>query len=289
MTDAIRRIDAAWRRMRRGALRKLASGKRGRKTLIDMMDPAVLAVTLDCGDHRLSFSPHELIGRRIFAHGDFDRDNVRQVIAILAERGLLDERRRAVLELGANIGTQTVYFCLSERFDKIVSVEPDPRNLMLLRRNVVENGFGGLVEIIEAAAGDSDGSIELFRSHGNHGDSSIVRSRHDAGSITVPMRRVDEIVSTSDIGPQEIALVWMDIEGAEPAACRSMAELMAARVPIMMEYSPLMYGAEGHAEFRAFLASFYDDAMLFRRGQITPIKVADIPDGPEQFDLLLLP
>ncbi len=46
-----------------------------------------------------------------------------------------------LLEIGANIGTHTVYFAVTGRFGRIVSVEPDPRNLSFLRKNVALNGI----------------------------------------------------------------------------------------------------------------------------------------------------
>jgi FkbM family methyltransferase len=44
-----------------------------------------------------------------------------------------------LLEIGGNIGTQTVYFALSGAYSRIVSIEPDPRNFPLLQLNIRQN------------------------------------------------------------------------------------------------------------------------------------------------------
>ncbi|MDR7219757.1 FkbM family methyltransferase [Aminobacter aminovorans] len=96
----------------------------------------VTSMTMKFDDHFMSFSPNEYIGRSIFLSGDFDRKLADELVAFLSRRGYLPGSGATVLEIGANIGTQTVYFCRSGKVAKVIAVEPDPRNLSLIRRNV---------------------------------------------------------------------------------------------------------------------------------------------------------
>ena len=79
----------------------------------------------------------------------------------------------------------------------------------------------------------------------------------------------------------------MDIEGYEPLACRSMEALLARKVPLYMEFSPVFYGQDQTAAFVQFLAGFYEDCLIFREDDIAPAKVKDIPVNGKQFDVLL--
>ena len=80
--------------------------------MINAIGPRVQTMTLDCGDHVMTFAPGDYIGKKIFRKGHFERDHVDRLLAILKERQLLREGS-TLLELGGNIGTQTIYFALS--------------------------------------------------------------------------------------------------------------------------------------------------------------------------------
>jgi FkbM family methyltransferase len=287
MSHFFRRYERRLRAARGDLLRWSFSGRQGRKLAMETLRPEVCAVTLDCGDHIISFSPHELVGRRIYADGDFDRARVAAVLDRLAAEGRLS-RPMIVLDIGANIGTQTLYFCLSGRVDRVVAVEPDPRNLFLLKRNVCENGFEGVVHIVPAAIGDFDGEAPFYRSPSNHGQSSLIDQGQGLEPVTVRVRPMATILAEAGIQTEAVGLVWMDIEGAEPMACRSMEALMARRVPLMMEYSPDIYGPGATRDFIALLARHYERCVYFGREAVRELKVNEMPTCGRQADVLML-
>ncbi|ATU95932.1 methyltransferase (plasmid) [Phyllobacterium zundukense] len=258
----------------------------GRELLINAIGPRVLTMTVDCGDHMMSFSPTDYIGKKIFRKGNFERDHVDRLLAILRERQLLREVS-TLLELGGNIGTQTVYFALSAAFSRIVSVEPDPRNFELLRTNIAQNKLEDLVTLVNSAAGESEGQLDFFQHRNNYGKSSAFRHSATDRKIVVPVRPVSNILADTGTTLDEVGLVWMDIEGYEPLACRSMESLLARRVPLYMEFSPVFYGPEQTANFVDYLSRFYEDCLIFREDDITSAKVKNIPVTEQQFDLLL--
>ena len=124
------------RKVRNNLARRFFDTRYGRNLLINSLGPRVQTMTIDCGDHVMSLSPGDYIGKKIFRKGHFEREHVDRLLAILKERRLLRDGT-TLLELGGNIGTQTIYFALSGQFARIVSVEPDPRNFDLLRTNVI--------------------------------------------------------------------------------------------------------------------------------------------------------
>ena len=62
-------------------------------------------------------------------------------------------RCTTILEIGANIGSSTIPF-LQETSCRVVAIEPVPRNLALLEKNLKQNGFANRVIVIQRAIAD---------------------------------------------------------------------------------------------------------------------------------------
>ena len=276
------------RKWRNRVARRILSPRTGREMLVNAISPRVLTMTADCGDHLLTFSPHDYIGRKIYRKGHFERENVDRLLAILRQRNLL-KQDAVLLELGGNIGTQTLYFALSKAFRHIVTVEPDPRNFRLLKTNIDQNAMGDRITAINSAAGESEGALDFFLHRDNHGKSSALRQSDRDIAITVPVKPVTAILAEAAITPEEIGLIWMDIEGYEPVAARSMQPLLERRVPFYMEFSPVFYGPDGSKAFIDHLAKFYANCIVFFEDRQVEMKVTAMPADIEQFDVLLLP
>ncbi|MBB2862786.1 UNVERIFIED_ORG: FkbM family methyltransferase [Rhizobium etli] len=235
------------RKARNAAASRFFDTRFGRRLLIENIGPRVVSMTVNAGDHLMTFSPADYIGRKVFRKGHFERDAVDRLIVILRERGLL-RKDATLLEIGGNIGTQTVYFALSNTYAKIVSIEPDPRNFPLLELNIRQNRLEEKVRLVNCAAGERDGEIDFFLNRNNHGKSSAIRQSPTDTKISVPVKPVSEILADLSIDPAAIGLVWMDIEGYEPVACRSMQPLLSRRVPLHMEFTPLFYGPRAYLD-----------------------------------------
>lgn len=273
-------------------MKRLFSSPRGRKMLLDFLPAEVCALTLDLGDHRLTVAANDLIGRHVFAHGGFARESVGTVCRILDENGLLAPVDNTLLEIGANIGTQTVYFGMTRRFGRIVAIEPDPDNLALLRQNVAQNGLTDRTFIFPCAAGDEAGTLALRRVQGNSGNASLVHPEAVGNDVVmVAVRPVGDILADAGIDAASISLVWMDIEGYEPVAIRSMSGLLERKVPIFLEYSPESYGADQVLAFTALLGRHYSRCIIFDAGGSGGREAAprDLPMIRKQCDVLMLP
>ncbi|MCS3743139.1 FkbM family methyltransferase [Rhizobium sp. BK661] len=278
------------RKARNAVLTRLFDTRTGRRLLIENIGPRVVSMTVDAGDHLMTFSPADYIGRKVFRKGHFERQHVDRLLAVLRERGL-SHQPSCLLEIGGNIGTQTVYFALSGAYRRIVSMEPDPRNVELLRKNIDQNGLDGTVTVVNCAAGATTGRIDFFMNENNHGKSSAFRKSPSDRKISVPVRPVTEVLQELLINPADIGLVWMDIEGYEPVACRSMTPLLSRRVPFYMEFTPLFYGPQQTGEFVEMLAGYYETCLVFFDDEQLPreMRVVDLPGGVEQYDILFLP
>lgn len=240
----------------------------------------IVLVTRQFADHRLVFSPHELVGRHLFRNGQYQRALADRVLEIIGQ-----PFGKTLLELGANIGTHSVYLTRQGHFDRLICVEPAPNNIHLLKQNLALNGLAEKTSVIECAVGDRDGTVDFYFDEKNFGASSM--TDHGGTSVQVPLRRVDGILQDLDVSPEEIGLVWMDIEGAEPDAIRSMGEIVDQGVPILMEYVPGRYDRAKVSEMTEYLARSYRRCIVFD-GKSE--KQADIRELPEDtYDILLLP
>lgn len=169
------------------------------------------------------------------------------------QTALLGERLRpgmTFVDGGAHVGYFT---CQAARLvgprGLVLAFEPAPRNFELLRANVWRNGFGNVV-CFPWALGDETGLVPLRLSPTNTGD-----HRLDAGGEG-PLVRVARLDDVLAIRPP-VDVVKLDVQGAEEAALRGMAALLAGSpdVLVLVELSPADACAAG-SDPRALLG-FY--------------------------------
>lgn len=124
-----------------------------------------------------------------------------------------------ILDCGANCGFATAFFKLLYPDAQITAFEPSPSSCELLRRNVAENHFKN-VEIVEAACGGSDGTLDF-----------VVSERLSLISSTNPARGAGQTASVCVVplsrwvGPR-VDLLKLDVEGSEHEV---LAELIESR------------------------------------------------------------
>ena len=107
-------------------------------------------LTMQCGDEIFTFQPRELIGRTLYVEGEWQRKSVFDAAEILKANNL-QRGRTCVVELGANIGTQSVYLLKTGLFDRLLAVEAHPDNHLLLQRNLIQNGFADRATAVHVA------------------------------------------------------------------------------------------------------------------------------------------
>jgi FkbM family methyltransferase len=119
---------------------------------------------------------------------------------------------KRILDLGANIGMGTIFLGRQFPESQIICVEPDPRNLPLLERNLLENSIDST--IVKGAVGPTSGSLMLR--FGDNPTCSALESSpmHDLQqAVQVDVVTVPEIMS--DEGWDSIDFLKIDIEGSE--------------------------------------------------------------------------
>jgi FkbM family methyltransferase len=150
-----------------------------------------------------------------------------------------------VLDIGANIGyTSLVFAHASDAAYKVHSFEPEEFNFRLLDRLARSRQAQGRIVPVHAAAGDQDGSIELWRNQNHHGDHRVVTAHFReiqavGASVRVPMLRIDTFVERQ--GPSfPVRFIKVDVQGYELPVCQGMQRTLESNpgAVLALEYAP---------------------------------------------------
>lgn len=143
-----------------------------------------------------------------------------------------------LVDLGANIGMTSIWLSKNYPFSEVIAVEPDPKNVALLRDNFRLNAISG--QILQAAIGPYEGTARFqFDEISNLGRVS------EQGSL-VRMISVDAIFKMFSL--TKIALMKIDIEGGEQALFDGPTEWLARTNAIIIEFHPALVDCSRIAE-----------------------------------------
>lgn len=161
------------------------------------------------GELRAEVDFAERVSRHLYMFGIIEP----AIEAVL--RGILQEGN-VVFDVGANFGYFSLVAgqCVGKR-GVVIAFEPDPRNLVRLRRNIALNGFDQ-VEVSPLGVFDQIGTLTFHMAaveEDNMGTSSLIAAREGRQKMEVSVTTLDTFVQ--DRGIERIDLIKMDIEGAE--------------------------------------------------------------------------
>lgn len=129
-----------------------------------------------------------------------------------------------IFDLGSNIGYYAVLQALIlENHCEIYCVEPDPRNVPLLERNLSETGISSIVSFEHCAIADYEGEGALAMM-GRTNLSKLETRSADLPSLAPPLTPVvvHDFVNYLRRISKPVGVVRMDIEGGEIAVFRSL-------------------------------------------------------------------
>jgi FkbM family methyltransferase len=215
--------------------------------------------------------------------GWYEHESIR-VVETLVQPGMV------ALDVGAHIGYYTLR--LARRVGssgRVLALEPHAPTFRLLAENLPPARFPN-VELVPVAAGDTPGEALLveFMGSGKHSfyDVSVLDAEYRARGTKVAVRvaRIDDLMR--ERGLHQVHFVKLDIEGAEQAALRGMAEVLAASpvVAAIVEYNSRAIDAAGSSpeEFVADLKGLgFDLVTLEESGAVgdLPADPRDLPDS----------
>ncbi len=138
-----------------------------------------------------------------------------------------------VLDIGGNIG----YYALLEAQQlgiggRVYALEPDPRNLELLRQNIVLNSWLNRVNVFPYAASDHNHKDSFYLAERTN-VSGFVKTKNTIGQVEVDYRRLDD-----EPWINKIDFIRMDLEGYECHVLRGLRQFLSQTtkpVKIMLE------------------------------------------------------
>jgi FkbM family methyltransferase len=247
------------RALRRAILEPLLVGKPVlRDTVMHALADRGHLVYCQNGDVSFFVDPSDrVVGAWLMWHGGYQRREIDKAITVLAENGRLSADA-VFVDIGANIGTHTVYALRSGQFTRAVAFEPEPKNARLLAMNMEANGVANVVTVVPKAAGEATGTATLYLHPRNKGAHALGRSPSVDGQeqFEVPVVRVEDVLAECGV-EERVGLLWVDVEGHELHVMRGLKRLLARGVPISFEYTPQQHSDEAKREITALLGAHY--------------------------------
>lgn len=149
-----------------------------------------------------------------------------------------------VCDVGANFGYYVaMYGKLMNNSGFIYAIEPDPRNVEYLRKNIALNGMTERVQIDPIAISDHDSTMSFHLADAANLSGLEVSNlpRRYVGSIEVQVRDFGKYLGSL---PHTIDLMRMDIEGHEVQVLGSLAN--RAETEKSVQWAPTRIIFEGH-------------------------------------------
>ena len=137
------------------------------------------------------------------------------------------------LDIGANFGFHTLFAAKKiGAKGQIVAIEPIPKNLRILRKNIQLNGIARNTRIEEAAISDSSAPfVAMGATAGGPDVTAAIHLKPTEGTLKVPNRAWDSFSWSREFAPN---LVKIDIEGAELSALKSGVEFLKRVRPVLL-------------------------------------------------------
>jgi FkbM family methyltransferase len=228
-----------------------------RETVLNALSDRGHLIYCEFPDGKFFVDPADrVVGTNLMWRGSWQRNELAQSTQVLKESGRF-RARKTFIDVGANIGTHTVYALNSGDFGSAIAFEPEPSNLRLLAMNASINGYKEQVSVRGKAIGNAVGTATLHLHPRNKAAHSIaLRPSYDGTqSIKVPLTRLD--IELSSLATDDIGLVWIDVEGLEPEVIESLGEFLGA-VPLAVEYAPFRYSKQRRDALDDLLIGHYN-------------------------------
>ena len=287
----LKQCEVYLRNIRNKFFKYIFDSKKGRKLHLKGMSDDVIFITKQFLDHKITFIPHEWIGSSLYIKGHYDRDIFDIVVKLLKKYSLIQENKMAI-ELGANIGTHSIYMHLSKLFSHLYCVEADLDMCNMLRKNLSQNDLLKKSTIISDAINDYDGSVKLYKrmNEYNLGYQSILNLENSTNFKEVNCCTLKTIIKNYEIDINKIGFIWIDLEGIEFNILKQINQIFHNSIPIFLEFSPYIYGKKITEKFILYIKSKYKYCFLIQNKNYTLIKLdknESIPKNFDQADLLL--
>jgi FkbM family methyltransferase len=156
---------------------------------------------------------------------------------------------RAMIDIGANVGTTSIPRVVLGDFGWVYAIEPDPANYRCLFNNVVINGLRGLVLPDRVAIGDTNGEMTLrTQASGTHHLVTRAADVSDSERVTVACLTLDTWVERMGIDLADVAFIKSDTQGWDARVLAGASHVLSQKhIAWQIEFSPAMLERSGRS------------------------------------------
>jgi FkbM family methyltransferase len=177
---------------------------------------------------RIALDLDEPVDAKLFVFGAFDRRGLRLMALVMKAI-----KCRTALDVGANIGNHTAFFCDWAR--RVIAFEPNPPIYRRLSRLIEENGLHN-VAAFSIGLSDQDAELNFYTTPGAAGMSSLEGASGGICVGAVPVARGDAVMRQNNV--TDVDFVKIDVEGHEREVLSGLQETIAANQPVIVaEYA----------------------------------------------------
>lgn len=199
-----------------------------RNILTPLLPPPHVAFDLRVpGNARVSLRYRETLGWSSLLYGTFEQAELSFVSRYLRPGEL-------AMDIGANVGIFSVVMGKAVGLaGRVFAFEPVPSNCARLEGNLEKNGLEN-VQVFPMALGASSGELMLrmAKDAAYHSLGEVERGFRDDAEMLVQVRNLDGV--WEELGCPDIALLKMDVEGAEPAVLHGATAMLQHCMPVML-------------------------------------------------------
>ena len=189
------------------------------------------------------------------------------------------DRKTVFLDIGANIGTTSIYVKSKHPELSIYGIEAGRDNYDLFKINCILNHVED-IHVFRKAISDRCGEAYFYYNEINPGGSWIEDSNDEGGFEVIPQEDIDTFILHNSISFSDIGYVWMDVEGSEVNVLKGATRLLQEHIPMMQEFSPFTYEGRGLLDdYIGIIEDYYDsfiDYREFEQGNERCIKTKDM-------------
>jgi len=145
--------------------------------------------------------------KEVFFTDDYRFDQIKDHV-------LKNQQNPVIIDVGANVGYLSAFSFTRFPNAKVISVEPIPKNLELLKRNQLRNdGFDWT--IIEGVLADKSGEVEIQFDNSDSFSTSASMYGLDSGKDSVKVKSRTLVSLMTELALPAIHILKLDCEGSE--------------------------------------------------------------------------
>lgn len=221
-----------------GILDRLTNGSESRERFLRVARDFVPYVVAEHDGQLFVLATDDPTHGKQFTRQKLKEQAVLQRALTALERSGIEVRRRTFVDVGANIGTTTLA-ALEAGFVRVVACEPLPRNVRILRANLVLNGLEDLVTPLELAMSNRAGSGTIDTLGGSRKARVLQPAELPRGQTEeIRLGRLDDLIDQGVVGPDEVGFLFVDAEGHERQVLEGASRLLRLDIPLVMEVNP---------------------------------------------------